>query len=166
MNLKKMLGVSGAIMAAAFCATTLSADPKPKNAKASDSQAVANFYAGSSRLWKSCNGGGVYFGGGWEAQAYCNKTAPSVGLGKWSVKNGVLCTDLVWYWKQGDGVGSKPADKKDCIAHVTDAEGQMWRRWNDDADWWRVKPIKGDKSAAKGFKLKSKVNRTRKKLGV
>lgn len=158
--------VPGAFTIAALLSASLAyADPKPSGAKPSSNQTVANFYAGTTRLWKSCKGG-VYFGAKFQAQAYCNKSGPSVGLGKWSVKNGVVCTDLVWYWKQGDGVGSKPADKKNCIAHVTDAEGQMWRRWNNDADWWRVKAIKDDKSASKGFKFKSKVNKLRRKLDV
>lgn len=166
MNLLKSLGMAGIAASFAVCASLVSADPKPKNSKASDNQTVANFYAGTTRLWDSCNGGGVYFGGGWEAQAYCKKKGESVGLGKWSVKRGVICTELVWYWKDGDSVGSKPADKKDCIAHVTDAEGQMWRRWNDDADWWRVQPIKKDKKADNGRKLNSKIKRARKKIGV
>ena len=166
MYLKRATHIVGLVAMMAFGATTLSADPKPKNAKVTDSQTVANHYAGTSRTWKSCKPGGVYFGGGWEVQSYCKKESESVGLGKWSVKKGVMCTDLVYYWKKGDGVGSKPNDKQECISHVTDAEGQIWRRWNNDPDWWRLTPIKDDKRAAKGFKFKSKVKRLRKKLGV
>ena len=161
--INKLPFVAGAVLIA--FATSGAADPKPKNSKAADSQAVANFYAGTSRVWESCKGG-VYFGGQFEAQAYCDKGTPSVGLGKWSVKGGVICTDLIWHWKDGDGVGSKPSDNRDCIAHIVDSEGTMWRRWNDDKDWWRVQDIKADKKAAKGFKFKSKVNRMRRKLGV
>lgn len=149
-----LLGVSGAF-----------ADPKPKGAKPTDSQTVANFYAGTTRVWSSCNGGGIYFGGGWEAKAYCNKNSPSVGWGEWSVKRGVLCHDVKWYWKE-DGAVKVHQGKIDCIAHVTDPEGQIWRRWNDDADWWRLQDIKKDKKAAKGFKFKNKFERTRKKKGV
>ena len=166
MYLRKKIGFVGLAVTLALVATTVSADPKPKNAKATDSQVVANMYAGTSRAWKSCKGG-IYFGGGWEAQAYCNRNSESVGLGKWSVKKGVLCSQVTWYWKDGDGVGSKPGDRPDCIAHITDADGQIWRRWNDDADWWRVpKSIKDDKSGFKGNKFKSKINKNRKKLGV
>jgi len=162
----KMKNTVFAISILALCSGTASADPKPKGAKATDSQTIANFYAGTSREWKSCNGGGVYFGGGWEAQAYCNKGDESVGAGTWSVKRGVLCTDLIWSWKKGSEVVTKPAREKHCIAHVTDADGQIWRRWNDDADWWRVRPISEDDNAFKGFKLKSKIRRAKKKIGV
>ncbi|KIN62398.1 DUF995 domain containing protein [Sulfitobacter noctilucicola] len=166
MYFRKSIYLVGFVAATTFGATTLHADPKPKNTKATDSQTVANFYAGTSRLWKSCKPGGVYLGGGWEAQAYCKRKSESVSVGKWSVKRGVLCIDLVHYWQQGDGVGSKPNDDRECIAHITDADGQIWRSWNDDGDWWRLQAVKDDKGAAKGFKLKSKVTRLRKKLGV
>lgn len=158
-------GIIGVISALVVSATAVNADPKPKNAKATDSQTVANFYAGTSRVWSTCNGGGVYFGAGWEAKAYCNKNSPSVGWGTWSVRNGVICHDLVWYWKE-DGQTKTHKGDQGCIAHLTDAEGTIWRRWNDDKDWWRLQPIKDDKKASKGFKFKSKFNRTKKKKGV
>lgn len=94
------------------------------------------------------------------------QNTPSVGIGKWSVKKGVICSDLVFYWKKGTEVKSKPNDTPDCIAHIVDANGKMWRRWNDDAEWWSVQTVKDDKSASKGFKFKSKFNRTSKKLGL
>lgn len=143
-----------------------SADPKPANSALADSQSVANFYVGTSRIWDGCKGGGVYFDGGWEAKAYCDRNTPAVGIGKWSVKRGVICTDIVWHWKEGSEVKSKRNDSPDCIAHVVDPDGKMWRRWNKDADWWGVQDIKADKKAAKGFKYKSKFNRTAKKLGL
>jgi len=165
MSNRKILGAIAIAAALALSAGFVAADPKPKGAKVTDNQTVANFYAGSTRIWKSCNGGGIFFGGGWEAKAYCNKTSPSVGWGKWSVKKGKICHEIVWYWKK-DGEAKSKKSNKDCIAHVTDADGNMWRRWNDDKDWWRVKSIKEDKNAAKGFKFKSKFNRTKKKNGV
>ncbi|KNG93565.1 hypothetical protein ATO11_10130 [Pseudaestuariivita atlantica] len=146
-------------------AATAFADPKPKNAKITDSQTVANFYAGTSRIWTGCKGG-VYFGGGFEATAYCNKQGPAVAVGKWSVKKGVICSNLTWFWKEGSGVGSKPGDRPNCIAHVTDAEGNIWRRWNDDTDWWRLQPIKDDTKAKKGNAFKGKISRMRRKLNV
>jgi hypothetical protein len=166
MRIFKLTTFAGIAMSIAVTASLANADPKPKNSKRADSQSVANFYAGSTRIWKSCNGGGVYLGGGWEAKSYCNKNSESVGIGKWSVKKGVICTDLVFYWKDGAEVKSKPNDSPDCIAHIVDANGKMWRRWNDDADWWSLQDIKADNGASKGFKFKSKFNRTSKKLGL
>lgn len=166
MNLRNFAVSTGVAITIIMTASLAIADPKPKNSKRADSQTVANLYAGTSRIWKSCNGGGVYLGGGWEAKSYCNKNSESIGIGKWSVKKGVMCSDLVWYWKSGNEVKSKPNDSPDCIAHIVDAEGVMWRRWNDDADWWRVQAIKDDKSGVKGFKFKSKYNRMAKKVGL
>lgn len=164
-NMKIVSGLFLATSALMLAANISFADPKPKGAKPSDSQTIANFYAGSTRIWKSCNGGGIYLGGGWEAQAYCNKNSPSVGWGKWSVKKGKLCSQVVWHWKENGEPKSKEGDQ-DCIAHVTAPDGQIWRRWNDDKDWWRSQDIKDDKNAVKGFKFKGKFNRTKKKNGV
>lgn len=153
-------------MSIAVTASLATADPKPENSKRADSQSVANIYAGTSRVWKSCNGGGVYFGGGWEAKSYCNKTTQSVGIGTWSVKRGVICTELVFYWKDKGKIKSKKQEKKECISHVVDANGKMWRSWNDDAEWWTAHAVKDDKNASKGFKYKSKFNRTARKFGL
>lgn len=89
-----------------------------------------------------------------------------MGRGTWDVKNGVICSDLVWYYKDGAKIKSKPGDSPECIAHVVDADGKMWRRGNDDADWSSVTTVKNDTSASKGFKFKSKLNRTSKKFGL
>lgn len=165
MIFNRALAVSVVAVSLAFTGSLAVADPKPKNSKQAGSQEIANFYGGTSRVWKSCKGG-VYYGGGWEAKAYCNRNGPSVGIGTWSVKNGKICSDLVWYWKDGDQVKSKKEDSRDCISHIVDADGKMWRRWNDDADWWSVQSIKDDKSGSKGFKFKSKYNQTARKLGL
>lgn len=165
--MKKLLRITG-VLGLAFAMSLpqmAMADAKPKGAKVTDNSTVANFYAGTTRIWKSCNGGGIYFDAGWEAKAYCNKNQPSVGWGKWSVKGGKICHEVIWRWME-NGALKTHEGKKDCIAHVTDAEGQIWRRWNDDKDWWRVQDIKSDKNAASGFKFKSKFTRTRKKKGV
>ncbi|MGB3245355.1 MAG: DUF995 domain-containing protein [Sulfitobacter sp.] len=137
------------------------ADPKPSGAKPPDAQALANLYAGRSETWKSCKGG-VYFGGKWEAQAYCARDGESVGLGKWSVsRNGKICHQMSWYWPKGDKtVGSKVEDTK-CIAHLVDAQGTIWRNWEEDNDWWRM-----DVDKKKRFELKGKVTRLRRKLNV
>ena len=120
------------------CAGGALADPKPKGAKAVDAQTVANMYGGKSLTWKGCKGG-IYYGPNFEAQAYCNKNGKSVGVGKWNVSSkGSLCHNLTWYWPQDDGYGSKPQDKKECIHHLVDGDGQIWRNWSGNKDWWRM----------------------------
>lgn len=153
------------ILAAVFAATTLAmtpaqADPKPSGAKPPDAQVLANLYAGRTQLWRSCKAG-IYFGAKWEAQAYCEKSGKSVAIGKWSVsRDGKLCHDMTWYWKEGDGYGSK----KDggCVRHLVDADGTMWRKWDSDPEWWRF----NEERTPKGFKYKNKVNRLRKQLKI
>lgn len=138
------------------------ADPKPKGAKPVPAQTIANLYAGKTQNWKSCNAG-IYYGGGWEAQAFCEKDGKAVGLGKWSVSNkGRVCHQLTWFWQDGDGYGSKKSDA-DCISHLIDSDGVIWRKWDSDKDWWR---LTSTKSMTKGFKHKAKINRLRRKLGV
>ena len=136
------------------------ADPKPVGAAVPGAQTLANIYAGRTVPWKDCKGG-IYFGGGWQAQAYCNRKGPAVGLGEWSVtRTGRVCYDLGWYWPTGDGVGSKPKEKE-CMAHLIDASGRLWVNWEKDNEWWGM-----DQSKNKGFKLKGKVTRLRRKLSL
>jgi len=120
---------------------------------------LANLYAGNTNNWKSCKGG-IYFGGQWEAQATCTRDGDSVGLGKWSVsRDGSVCWDLNWYWPQGDGTVGTKTDQKNCTYHLVDSDGTIWRRWQDDQEWWKI----GD---TKGFKYKRQIRRLRKKLNV
>ena len=156
--------ISLALCGVLALANTALADTKPKGAKPAPAQTIANIYAGKTQNWKSCKAG-IYYGGGWEAQAYCDKSGPSVATGKWSVNSkGKLCHDLDWYWPQGDQYGTKKGTP-DCISHVVDADGVIWRKWDGEPDdqWWQIDK---SKSLVKGFKHKRKVNRLRKKLGV
>lgn len=160
--MKFSIFISG-LASAILVGTMALADPKPKGAKPTSGQVVANYYVGKTQAWKSCKAG-IYYGGQWQAQAFCEKKGKSVGVGTWSVSaNGKLCHDIIWYWPDGDGYGSKPQDRPDCISHVTDPDGVIWRKWDNDKDWWK---LEGSKNLTKGFKFKSKVNRMRKKLGV
>ncbi|WP_425044047.1 DUF995 domain-containing protein [Primorskyibacter sp. S87] len=141
-------------------AVSVSADPKPKGATGASAQAVANLYGGMTQTWKTCQGG-IYYGPNWEAQAWCGKNPDNVGIGKWRVDNkGRVCHDLTWYWPNSDGYGSKQ-DGGECISHVTDAEGNLWRSWPQDSEWWRAT---GSKSLNKGFTYKSKVRRAKRKM--
>lgn len=157
---------SAAIGLACALASAAPADTKPPaGAKPADPQTIANAHVGKTFAWKSCNGG-VYYGGGWEAQAWCNKDGPSVGIGTWSVdRKGRVCQELTWYWPEGDGVGSKtnPVRKQDCHSHVIDTNGEVWRHWDGGPDWWR---FENTSNMSKGFKFKSRINRLRRKLGV
>lgn len=137
------------------------ADPKPRGSKAADGQTVANMYVGKTQEWKRCRGG-VYFGGGGKAEGYCHLEGkdPSVGIGKWSVtRKGKVCSDMQWHWGEGES-NSKQNDKPDCIQHVVDTEGQIWRRFGDDKDWWRF----GPDSVGKGNTLKRQTNKLKRKF--
>jgi hypothetical protein len=159
----KLLHFACGILALSLTSTwPAQADPKPPGARATDAQTLANLYAGKSQLWNSCKGG-IYYGGQWQAQAFCSKDGESVGLGEWSVtRRGEVCHELTWYWSAGDGVGSKK-DAKDCISHVTDPQGVIWRKFENDADWWKVE---NSKSFVEGFKMKSKVSKMRRKVSL
>ena len=127
-----------------------------------DAQQLANLYAGRTDTWKRNCGGGIYFGGGWEAQATCTKKGDSVGIGKWSVsRSGKVCWELTWYWPEGSGkVGSKPAEKN-CVTVRGDPQGAVWRNWDGDKDWWKMN-VNEDRS----FIFKRPVTKLRKKLKV
>jgi hypothetical protein len=75
MNLLKPLGLPGVVLCLAVCGSLGSAVLTPNNSNRSDSQIVFNLHVGPSRVWKSCNGSGVYIGSGWEAPAYCKKNS-------------------------------------------------------------------------------------------
>jgi hypothetical protein len=161
-NFSRLTAIAGLLVLQSGVA---SADPKPPGAKYANPQIVANSVAGSTHLWKSCNGG-IYYGGNWQAQAWCNKDGPSVGIGTWSVdRKGRLCYKLTWYWPKGDGLGSKskPVTDKECDDHLVSKDGTLWRSWGGEPDWWK---FHSNPNRVKGFKYKSKINRLRKKLGV
>ena len=159
-SFKHKLILGAALTALAFPAV---ADPKPRGAKAADGQTIANMYVGQTQTWKRCRGG-IYYGGGGQSQAFCHIEGdkPNVGFGKWTVTSkGKVCADMQWHWGKG-AENSKQNDKPDCIHHIVDKEGQIWRRWNDDKDWWRFNAD----STTKGNALKGKINRLKRKFGA
>lgn len=138
------------------------ADPKPQGAKPADPNTVAQLYGGKTQIWKGCQGG-IYFGSGWEASAWCKKHSDNVGVGTWKVDGKArVCRDLTWYWPEGDSRGSKP-DNLGCIEHVVAPDGTIWRSWPDENEWWSMS---GDDSLVKGDKFKSKKRKNSKKLGL
>lgn len=137
-------------------------DPKPTNAKPVAAQSLANLYAGRTDNWKRNCGGGIYFGGEWQAQAYCNNNGEAVGLGEWSVtRDGRVCWHLTWYWQEGDSYGSKQEEKA-CTRNLVDAEGRVWRTWQSTpGEWWQM-----NVNDRKTFKLKRPIRKLRKKLKI
>ncbi len=153
-------------------ASTALADAKPTDAVKANPQDIANFWAGKTHTWRDCKGG-IYYGGGWKAEAWCEKNNPAVGIGTWSVDaNGTICHDLTWYWKEGNGVGSDSpgVTERSCEDHVQTSNGEIWNRWrgHDSAkteDWWR--PANSD-GVNQGYDrtIKRKISRLRKKLDI
>ena len=154
----------------ATTATVSMADPRPQGAKNAPPQQVANFYAGKSQIWSTCDGG-IYYGGSWQAQAYCKKDGEAVGIGTWTIsRSGRICHDLTWYWREGDGSTKsnyKPVSDRNCDDISLAPDGSLWARWvhekNESNAWWR---LNGSESIKKGNKFKGKVNRMRRQLGL
>ena len=146
----------------AITATTALADPKPRPSKPASAQQIANKFVGTTQIWKSCSGG-IYFGGNWDATAYCDKNKNSVAVGKWTTQGGKLCYKVLWHFVKDGKLSTKERAKCE-LSFVTDADGQMWHRWGDDKDWWRGFPK--DKNFSKGDKFKRKSAKVRKNLGI
>jgi len=152
-----------ATIALAAFAVPAAADPKPRGSKPADGQMIANMYVGKTQDWKNCRGG-IYYGSGGAATAYCHKEGDkaNVGIGRWTVtRKGKVCADMHWHWGKGEG-NSKRNDEQDCINHIVDKEGQIWRRWNDNKDWWRFDA----ESVVKGDTLKRKKNKLKRSFGL
>ncbi|MGB7316515.1 MAG: DUF995 domain-containing protein [Planktotalea sp.] len=145
-----------------FGATSVLADAKPRPSKPASAQQIANKFVGHMQVWKSCKGG-IYFGGNWEATAYCDQNKKSVAVGKWTSKGGKLCYDVNWYFVKDNKLTTKNRAKCE-LEFVTDKDGQLWHRWGDDKDWWRGFPK--DKSFPKGNKYKRQTATQRGKLGI
>ncbi|MBQ4806179.1 MULTISPECIES: DUF995 domain-containing protein [Phaeobacter] len=138
------------------------ADPLPRSAKIASPQKIAKIYSGKTELWTNNCGGGIYFGPGGQARAWCADQSENLGAGTWSVDaNGQMCQDLVWYYPSGRRAGASASDKS-CISHVVDAWGVMWRSWPNDPEWW---PMGKDAGLVRGYKFQTQVRQTRSKLG-
>lgn len=159
-----LFGVTAII---ALTTTAALSKPKPKGAKPTDSQVVANHYVGTTRNWQFCDmKGGIYFGGNWSATVYCPTNGGEfIGIGTWSVKRGTLCREVTNYWiKDGKRQSRHRKDPKDCINHVTDKDGRIWRNFSADNEWNLMPSIENDKRAVKGDKYKAKFNRLKKQM--
>ncbi|WP_139816234.1 DUF995 domain-containing protein [Planktotalea arctica] len=139
------------------------ADPKPRPATALSAQVVANKFVGHMQVWKGCKGG-IYFGGNWEAVAYCGDNKDTVGIGSWNTKGGKICYQVTWYFVKTGQLSQKQRPAKCEVAMVSDKDGQVWHSWESDSDWWRGFPR--EKHFAKGNKYKRQIAKLRKKYGV
>ncbi|WP_264213468.1 DUF995 domain-containing protein [Leisingera thetidis] len=156
------LAISVTITGTFLFAAGAFADPKPRNASVTGGQALAALYGGKTQIWKKCQGG-IYYGPRWEAQAYCAQHPNSVGVGTWRIDGkGRVCQNLTWYWSVDGQLTSKEGEEE-CISHLTAEDGIVWRSWPKDREWWKAT---NSASLEKGFKLKSKIRRLRKKLKV
>ncbi len=146
-------------LAAALFAAPAQADPKPAGAQPASAQAVAQAYAGKSEDWdENCNGG-IYYAPNWQARAWCGDTPDAIGAGRWTVDDqGTLCTEMGWFSPEGNG-----AAEKDCIAHVADRRGRLWRNWPGESEWW---PLRGAEGFSRGYKYRGQVDSVRQKLGL
>lgn len=148
------------LMASAVAAAS---DPLPYGAKTPTAQKIEAAYLGKTGLWKTNCNGGIYYGPGGTARAWCADESESLGAGPWSVDNyGRLCTDLIWYWPDEKRAGSSPGGHE-CILHVEDRWGYLWRNWPPSNDWW---PMSKDKTLVRGYRFQTDVLRTKSRLGI
>ncbi|MES0827579.1 DUF995 domain-containing protein [Ruegeria sp. SCP11] len=135
------------------------ADKKPKGAKKTDPQTIAQLYSGKTSNWNS--GGHAYWGPGGEYKGI-NKKGTAVGIGKWFVTTkGRLCNETIWYWPEDRQTKSEPYEE--CWEFVTAPDGTIWERYMPDkTEWYRHKPEK----QVKGDAAKSKFNKIAKSLGL
>lgn len=141
----------------------VAADPLPRGAQTPNAYALQSAYAGRTALWvEDCNGG-IYYGPGGQVRAWCADKSESLGVGTWHADNyGRLCTDLTWYWPDGNRAGSSPGSYE-CIMHVEDRSGRLWRNWPPSHEWW---PLKGDPNFVSGYRFQHNVLQTKRRLGI
>jgi phage/plasmid-associated DNA primase len=135
------------------------ADKKPKGAKKTEPQVIAQLYAGKTSNWNS--GGHAYWGANGQYKAI-NKKGTAVGVGKWFVTTrGRLCNETTWYWPEDGQTKSEPYEE--CWEFVTAPDGTIWERYMPDkTEWYRHKTEK----QVNGEAEKAKFNRIASNLGL
>jgi hypothetical protein len=154
------------ISAILFCSltTTAFADRKPNRGHAAPASKIIQMYQGKTDLWKQNCNGGIYLSPQGQARAWCADKSDNFGSGKWTADNqGRLCHNLNWYWRDGQRVGKSPGGEQ-CISHVIDGLGRMWRSWPNSPEWWRV--YKHGGNLVRGYKFQNEVHQTRAHLGL
>ena len=144
-------------------AVAASSDPMPRGAKIPSPEKVESAYVGKTGLWGDDCNGGIYYGPGGQARAWCADASESLGAGPWTVDDhGRLCTNLIWYWPNGSYAGSSPGTY-DCIMHVEDGLGFLWRSWPSSDEWW---PLLRDPNHVSRYRFQSEVRETKSRLGI
>jgi len=160
------------ISALLFCsiATTALADhtgngitgKKPKRADVAPAHKIIKMYQGKTDLWSTDCNGGIYFSPLGQARAWCADKSGNLGAGTWTADSqGRLCHNLNWYWQDGQRSG-KSSGGEECIAHIIDRGGSMWRSWPNSSEWW---PMREHSGLVHGYKFQDEVRQTRALLG-
>ncbi|WP_082182029.1 DUF995 domain-containing protein [Aestuariivita boseongensis] len=163
--LKACLVSTSSVLVALSLASTGLADDLPSGARTPSHNLVASAYAGKTDLWREDCEGGIFFSSNGVASAWCAENPDNFAAGPWSVDDqGRLCTDLNWYWpKASTGGSGMSSGGRNCIMHVTDPLGGLWRSWNG-TDWWKMRP--STSGLKPGYVFKENVEKTRRKLGL
>jgi len=142
-------------MIVAFSASSSLAGKKPRGSKSPGASVIKAKYVGKTWKWK--NGDGIYFArNGTTMATYQNEVA----FGKWSVSSaGTLCNTAKWHW---DDKGPKNRNIKTCWKHTLDKDGDLWARESKKNNWYEFSSNK----FSRGNRVKSKINRVKKKLGL
>jgi hypothetical protein len=143
--------------------TNLSAEPLPSGAKLPQASEIRGTYIGRTELWESDCGGGIYFGPRGEARAWCATKPDVFGAGTWSVDaHGRMCHNLRWYYKSGRTVGNSMGGQ-DCISHVSDRRGRIWRNWPGSNEWWLLQE---GATVQRGYIFQNQIRMAKRKMGI
>lgn len=132
---------------------------KPKGAKATDPQQIAQLFSGKTSNWSR---GSTFYWAPNGVMHGVGKSGDSIGIGKWFVTNkGKLCNETTWYWPEN---GQTKSDLyEECWEFVTAPDGTIWERYlPEKSDWFKHKHEK----QVKGDTQKSKFNKIKKDLGL
>ena len=158
-----LTSVATAVVALSMAAAA-QADTKPRGAQLASPEKIAAAYSGKTDLWQDNCGGGIYFSPNNLARAWCEKDADVVGAGTWSIDDaGRLCQKLNWYYPDSNGGAGKSEGERNCINHVVDRWGKLWRNWPGDTEWW---PVDSSSGLVRGYKFRSNVEQAESRAGL
>ncbi|MCI5096457.1 MAG: DUF995 domain-containing protein [Rhodobacteraceae bacterium] len=154
MKLFKTLAGAALALTVTLGALTTAAIAEPDKKNKLSGQQVTALYSGKTWIWSE---GASYWGKGAEFQGIWKD---SVAIGKWYATNGgQLCYEATWY----SASSKKPV--KRCWLHVTDSKGVLWKQDLKTKDWYKPKTEFAERVKS-GNKIKGKVRKARKRLGV
>lgn len=148
------------VVAAIFLAAGESlAKGKPKGAKRTDPQTIAQLYSGKTTNWRL--GGSFYWAPNGTLQGIGQKEG-AVGIGRWYVTNrGKLCNETDWYWFENGARQYKRFEE--CWEFVTAPDGTIWERFIPEKSNWYRHSIR---SQVRGNPHQRKFNKLKKDLGL